>query len=180
MPFAAIHGDKQQNERDWVLNEFKTGKSPIMVATDVASRGIGMIETPLSCTATPSRLHSSALLSTLRHFVDCVFVRVLSCLSVLYQRVSWIYGAAYSCFIRNSKLKVLFRVQDVELAFLDLIKLSPRLPNQRTWMCGSLALALNPAMDSSCQMLREYWMHLNAASSLAALERCYTYFSCSC
>ena len=39
----AIHGDKQQNERDWVLNEFKNGKSPIMVATDVASRGIGMI-----------------------------------------------------------------------------------------------------------------------------------------
>jgi ATP-dependent RNA helicase DDX5/DBP2 len=39
----AIHGDKQQTERDWVLNEFKTGKSPIMVATDVASRGIGMI-----------------------------------------------------------------------------------------------------------------------------------------
>jgi ATP-dependent RNA helicase DDX5/DBP2 len=38
----AIHGDKQQNERDWVLNEFKQGKSPIMVATDVASRGIGM------------------------------------------------------------------------------------------------------------------------------------------
>lgn len=42
--FIAIHGDKQQNERDWVLNEFKTGKSPIMVATDVASRGIGMID----------------------------------------------------------------------------------------------------------------------------------------
>lgn len=42
----AIHGDKQQNERDWVLNEFKTGKSPIMVATDVASRGIGMIANP--------------------------------------------------------------------------------------------------------------------------------------
>lgn len=40
----AIHGDKQQNERDWVLNEFKAGKSPIMVATDVASRGIGMIK----------------------------------------------------------------------------------------------------------------------------------------
>lgn len=42
--YPAIHGDKQQNERDWVLNEFKTGKSPIMVATDVASRGIGMID----------------------------------------------------------------------------------------------------------------------------------------
>lgn len=43
---SAIHGDKQQNERDWVLNEFKTGKAPIMVATDVASRGIGMITHP--------------------------------------------------------------------------------------------------------------------------------------
>ena len=41
---TAIHGDKQQNERDWVLNEFRQGKSPIMVATDVASRGIGMID----------------------------------------------------------------------------------------------------------------------------------------
>lgn len=44
----AIHGDKQQNERDWVLNEFKTGKSPIMVATDVASRGIGMIDAAMA------------------------------------------------------------------------------------------------------------------------------------
>lgn len=42
-PALAIHGDKQQSERDWVLNEFKTGKSPIMVATDVASRGIGKL-----------------------------------------------------------------------------------------------------------------------------------------
>jgi len=39
-PALAIHGDKAQSERDWVLNEFKTGKSPLMVATDVASRGI--------------------------------------------------------------------------------------------------------------------------------------------
>jgi ATP-dependent RNA helicase DDX5/DBP2 len=44
----AIHGDKQQNERDWVLDQFKTGKSPIMVATDVASRGIGMYQSPFS------------------------------------------------------------------------------------------------------------------------------------
>ena len=52
--FSAIHGDKQQNERDWVLNEFKQGKSPIMVATDVASRGIGM-----------NKLHPSLFLSPL-------------------------------------------------------------------------------------------------------------------
>ena len=54
--FSAIHGDKQQNERDWVLNEFKQGKSPIMVATDVASRGIGMIK--LHPPSLPSQLPS--------------------------------------------------------------------------------------------------------------------------
>ena len=37
-PALAIHGDKQQQERDWVLAEFKSGRSPIMIATDVASR----------------------------------------------------------------------------------------------------------------------------------------------
>lgn len=37
---AAIHGDKSQSERDWVLGQFKTGRSPILVATDVAARGL--------------------------------------------------------------------------------------------------------------------------------------------
>lgn len=31
-----------RRERDWVLGEFKAGRSPILIATDVASRGIGM------------------------------------------------------------------------------------------------------------------------------------------
>lgn len=39
-PALSIHGDKKQEERNWVLNEFKSGKHPIMVATDVASRGL--------------------------------------------------------------------------------------------------------------------------------------------
>mmetsp|Transcript_6796 Transcript_6796/g.11718 ORF Transcript_6796/g.11718 Transcript_6796/m.11718 type:complete len:538 (+) Transcript_6796:133-1746(+) len=39
-PALAIHGDKNQQERDWVLQEFKAGKSPIMLATDVAARGL--------------------------------------------------------------------------------------------------------------------------------------------
>lgn len=61
--FAAIHGDKQQNERDWVLDQFKTNKSPIMVATDVASRGIGMVKIPPSCPVptTSSRVISDVL-----------------------------------------------------------------------------------------------------------------------
>ncbi|KAL5725108.1 RNA helicase [Ranunculus cassubicifolius] len=37
---AAIHGDKSQSERDYVLNQFRSGKSPILVATDVAARGL--------------------------------------------------------------------------------------------------------------------------------------------
>jgi ATP-dependent RNA helicase DDX5/DBP2 len=39
-PALAIHGDKCQSERDWVLAEFKEGKNPIMIATDVAARGL--------------------------------------------------------------------------------------------------------------------------------------------
>lgn len=31
-----------RRERDWVLAEFKNGRSPILIATDVASRGLGM------------------------------------------------------------------------------------------------------------------------------------------
>lgn len=36
----SIHGDKSQPERDYVLNEFRSGKSHILVATDVAARGL--------------------------------------------------------------------------------------------------------------------------------------------
>jgi ATP-dependent RNA helicase DDX5/DBP2 len=39
-PALSIHGDKSQQERDWVLQEFRDSKSPIMIATDVASRGL--------------------------------------------------------------------------------------------------------------------------------------------
>ena len=46
-PALAIHGDKQQDERDWVLREFKSGNSPIMVATAVASRGLDVKD--ISC-----------------------------------------------------------------------------------------------------------------------------------
>uniref|UniRef100_A0A183BPK4 RNA helicase n=1 Tax=Globodera pallida TaxID=36090 RepID=A0A183BPK4_GLOPA len=35
-----IHGDKDQNERNWVLNQFREGKVTVLLATDVAARGI--------------------------------------------------------------------------------------------------------------------------------------------
>ena len=39
-PAMCIHGDKQQREREWVLGEFKSGGTTILVATDVAARGL--------------------------------------------------------------------------------------------------------------------------------------------
>lgn len=36
----AMHGDKSQEERDWVLREFKNCQSTLLVATDVAARGL--------------------------------------------------------------------------------------------------------------------------------------------
>lgn len=37
---AAIHGDKAQNQRQRALSEFKTGELRVLVATDIAARGI--------------------------------------------------------------------------------------------------------------------------------------------
>mmetsp|Transcript_5481 Transcript_5481/g.16615 ORF Transcript_5481/g.16615 Transcript_5481/m.16615 type:complete len:432 (-) Transcript_5481:756-2051(-) len=37
---GSIHGDKRQQERDAVLNSFKQGHTPVLVATDVAARGL--------------------------------------------------------------------------------------------------------------------------------------------
>ena len=36
----AIHGNKSQPQRERALSEFKSGKTPVLVATDVAARGI--------------------------------------------------------------------------------------------------------------------------------------------
>lgn len=39
-PASSIHGDKTQREREDALRLFKTGTTPILVATDVAARGL--------------------------------------------------------------------------------------------------------------------------------------------
>lgn len=83
----AIHGDKQQNERDWVLDQFKTGKSPIMVATDVASRGIGKYQSPSPSLS--SNFQQKHLLYTLLSRVGAIFI-VRNCLTRRYP-----YGSHY-------------------------------------------------------------------------------------
>ena len=43
---AAIHGDKTQSERTEALEQFKTGKVGVLVATDVAARGLDIDSLP--------------------------------------------------------------------------------------------------------------------------------------
>ncbi|KAH7717689.1 RNA-dependent helicase [Aphelenchoides avenae] len=43
-PVMAIHADKSQSERNWVLDAFRSGKARILVATDVAARGIDITD----------------------------------------------------------------------------------------------------------------------------------------
>ncbi|MGL5513058.1 MAG: helicase-related protein, partial [Sporomusa sp.] len=40
LPAGSIHGDKSQGARQRALSEFKTGKTLVLVATDIAARGI--------------------------------------------------------------------------------------------------------------------------------------------
>ncbi|WBL22081.1 DEAD/DEAH box helicase [Zunongwangia sp. HRR-M8] len=44
---AAIHGNKSQNQRQNVLNDFKDGKIKVLVATDIAARGIDVSQLSL-------------------------------------------------------------------------------------------------------------------------------------
>jgi hypothetical protein len=39
-PTTSIHGDRTQRDREDALKSFKAGRTPILVATDVASRGL--------------------------------------------------------------------------------------------------------------------------------------------
>ncbi len=43
---VAIHSDRSQSERTQALEEFKQGKTPILVATDIAARGLDIDQLP--------------------------------------------------------------------------------------------------------------------------------------
>jgi ATP-dependent RNA helicase RhlE len=44
---AAIHGDKSQNARTQALRDFKSGKTHVLVATDIAARGLDIEQLPV-------------------------------------------------------------------------------------------------------------------------------------
>jgi ATP-dependent RNA helicase DDX5/DBP2 len=39
-PVSVIHGDKSQVERERVLSYFRSGHTPVLIATDIAARGL--------------------------------------------------------------------------------------------------------------------------------------------
>jgi ATP-dependent RNA helicase RhlE len=43
---AAIHGNKSQGARTRALEDFKSGRVKILVATDIAARGLDIVELP--------------------------------------------------------------------------------------------------------------------------------------
>lgn len=51
-PATSIHGDRSQSEREQALKSFRSGRTPILVATDVAARGLDIPHVSCSrCTA---------------------------------------------------------------------------------------------------------------------------------
>jgi len=46
IPAAAIHGNKSQAARTKALDQFKTGRIPVLVATDIAARGLDIDQLP--------------------------------------------------------------------------------------------------------------------------------------
>ena len=39
---SSMHGDMEQKERDFIMNQFRSGQSRVMIATDVWGRGLAV------------------------------------------------------------------------------------------------------------------------------------------
>ena len=44
----AVHGDKGQRDREEAVNAFKAGTAPLLIATDVAARGLDIPDVEVS------------------------------------------------------------------------------------------------------------------------------------
>lgn len=83
-PASSIHGDKTQREREDALRLFKTAKTPILVATDVAARGLDINN-----------------VTQARRVVDvCGFCFVSSCVYVVwFSRLDVLFFQFFMCLI---------------------------------------------------------------------------------
>lgn len=67
-----IHGDKNQQDRDYVLHQFRQSSNGILVATDVAARGLG--KSPAAPLSVPSDSHPTTLPEYLATRSLCILV----------------------------------------------------------------------------------------------------------
>lgn len=171
-----------------MLDQFKTGKSPIMVATDVASRGIGMYHSSLpSLMATSSYSICCALLSCLGALLTvriCLIIIVsnwfstngvlIRCVAftLLYSRVSTLVPFSlpwYECGVGISLplIKLLAKV---------LLFPGPSDPHTPGWHFDALSIALSPPGVKYRWLANSH----SRRSSSSVLERCYTnpFFAC--
>lgn len=72
-PATSIHGDRSQSEREQALKSFRSGRTPILVATDVAARGLDIPHVSCTrCAANPCKLPCCRLRCWLKGVgVDC-------------------------------------------------------------------------------------------------------------
>jgi ATP-dependent RNA helicase DBP3 len=61
---GGIHGDLRQAQRTQSLEAFKTGKTPVLVATDVAARGLDIPEVKLVINVTVSRCEFTSMMAS--------------------------------------------------------------------------------------------------------------------
>ena len=63
LPAQTLHGGMSQDDRDSTISDFKSGATPVLVATSVAARGLawrrGAPCAPFASTSKPSRRRSS-------------------------------------------------------------------------------------------------------------------------
>ncbi|KAJ6386980.1 hypothetical protein OIU78_016838 [Salix suchowensis] len=111
-PALSIHGDKNQAERDWVLAEFKSGRSAIMTATDVAARGLAHV------TWTQGALSIGIVDSSLRFSGVCLSWRC---------RSMWAVEVALLFLHGTGLTEMVIRLLDVNIVVAKLLLIPARL-----------------------------------------------------
>ena len=55
---VSLHGQQEPEERDRVMNDFKTGKSKVLISTNVIARGIDVLQVNVVVKQVLSRINS--------------------------------------------------------------------------------------------------------------------------
>lgn len=94
-PAVCMHGDKTQQERDEVLYQFKQGRASILVATDVAARGLGKY-------LYNHRLEIATLLYFLNMYSE--FYLMLPICECLFTMIVPMFYITFICFVLSEAL----------------------------------------------------------------------------